>query len=168
MATKKKTASEKALGMCDVAPPRTMEEDPDGLLSKTSTTQDEQRALDAKTYELADLAELEERIGIASRIVLEHALRIPCRESGMTSKEKCDIALKAISTLEGTKQEVVWRERRMKKPTRVTVDALKKEKERVADRLMKVALRKKEVQLRQAEEALAHITEDDPEDEEIN
>ncbi len=141
----------RAVGQNDVADPRPMEEDPESLLSKTSTTLDEQEALRAVTYNTVDLGDLEERIGLASRIIIEHTLR---SRGGMSKKDKCDIALRAITTLEGSKQEVVWRDKRLKAPSRTTTVALKAEKEKVANRLIKVALRNKELQIAHAEEAL--------------
>lgn len=134
-----------------------MEEDPDSLLSKTSTTLDEQEALRAVTYNTVDLADLEERIGLASRIIIEHALRV---KGGMSAKDKCDIALRAITTLEGSKQEVVWRDKRLKAPSRKTTVALKAEKEKIADRLLKVAMRNKELQIAHAEVALKAMGEE--------
>jgi len=156
--------STRALGSNDVAPSRALEEDPESLLNKTSTVLDEQEALRALTYDTVNLEELEARIGLASRIILEHYLR--CTK--LAAKDKCDIALRAITTLEGSKQEVVWRDKMMKKPSRVGLDALKKEKEKVAAKLLKAALRKKEIQVSHAEAALKEMGEKETAVEEQN
>ena len=146
--------SKRAVGVSDYAPPSPLEEDPDSLISKTSTTLEEQEALRALTFDTVDLAELEERIGIVARIVLEHYLRKP---NMLGAKDKCDVALRAITTLEGSRQEVTWRDERLKKPKKVTMTAFKAEKEKAAEKLLKVAMRKKEIELKQAEMALEEI-----------
>lgn len=145
------------VGEGDVAPPRPLPEAPESLLSKTSTILDEQEALRAVTFNTVNLAELEERIGLTARIILEHYLRT---DKILAPKDKCDIAIRAITTLEGSKQEVTWRDRRLKEPPRKALSALKAEKERIADKLMKAALRKKEIQVMQAEAALQAMGDD--------
>ena len=151
-------ASEKAAGVSDVAPARVMEEAPKSVLSRTSTIQDELDALDAKTYDTVNLEEVEMRIGLASRIVIEHALR--SREARLSPREKCDIALRAITVLEGSRQEITWRDELRKRPQRKTIAALADERKKVADRIIKAAARRKEVQIAQAEEALKNLQKD--------
>lgn len=159
------------LGSTDVAPPNPMPEAPNSLLSKTSTVLSEREALKLVTFESLNLPELEERIGLAARIVIEHYLR----SSGLAPKDKCDIALRAISTLEGSRQEVTWRDERMKKPATSSLVALKAEKEKIASQLIDAALRKKEVKLVEAEKALKELeakskesTSDEPKAKDLN
>jgi hypothetical protein len=152
-----------AVGANDLAPPRPIPEAPDSILSKTSSVEDEQRELRAVNYSTVNLEELEERIGLTARIVLEHALRYDNRM--VSPKDKCDIALRAITVLEGSRQEVTWRDARLKAPTRTSTAAIKAEKKRIGDQLMKAALRKKEIQVAQAEkalEAMEHESDVDP------
>lgn len=134
-----------------------MAEAPHSALSRTSTARDELDVLDAHTFDTINLEELEMKIGLAARIILEHSLR----SKGLPPKDKCDIALRAITVLEGSKQEVTWRDELRKKPRRVTMKAYEAERRKVAAELLKVATRNKEVQVVQAEEALRRMGEKD-------
>ena len=59
-----------------------------------------------------------------------------------------------VPDLEGSKAEVVWRDKRLKAPARKGLDALKAEKEKIAAKLVKALLREKEIQVAHAETAL--------------
>lgn len=128
-----------------------MKEAPGSGLSKLTTIADDLKGLDAVTYETVNLQELEMRIGLAARIILEHTLRSP----GLNPKDKCDIALRAITVLEGTKSEVTWRTELMRRPARKDTAILAQEKEVIAAKLIKAAMRRKEIQISQAEMALS-------------
>lgn len=148
---------EAAVGSTDVAPPSALKEDPSSILSRTSTTLDEQDALASRTFATVDINDLEMRIGLLARIILEHYLR--SREMG--AKEKCDVALRAITTLEGSKQEVTWRDELRKKPTKRSLEAYKRERADREERLKKILLRREEVRAAQAELALNSISKKD-------
>ena len=142
------------------APSRPVTEAPDSVLSRTPTLKDELQALDATSYDLVNLEELEMKIGVIARIILEHTLRT----GTLAPADKARIALESIRTLEGTKQ-VIWREDMLNKPKRKTIEALEKEKEKLTKNLLKVAMRKKEVQIHKAEVALKALKSDPPTDE---
>jgi hypothetical protein len=135
------------------APANPLPEDPDSLLSKTATVLNEQEALRAVNFNTINLEELEERIGLAARIVIEHYLR----SAKLSPKDKCDIALRAVSTFEGSKQEVVWRDKRMRAPSKTTLLALRKEKEAITQKLLNAATRNKEIEVADAEVAVAEL-----------
>lgn len=152
--------AEQAVGRNDIAPPRDVPENPSSILSKTSTYYEELTALNAITFDLVDLDDLEQRIGLRARIIIEYVMSLDHAElkmHGMSMKDKVDLALRSISTLEGSKQEVTWRETMAKKPRRVSVAALKREREQVEERLHKVLSRRAEVKKATAEDALNQL-----------
>jgi len=140
--------------------PKTIAEKPSSALSNTATVQEELEAVNATGFDLVNLNEIEMRIGLLSRIILEHTLRLQPHEmqlSGITLKDKVDLSLRAITTLEGQKSEVTWKESLAKKPQRVTLEQYKKEREEAEETLKKILKRKKEVKLASAELALAQL-----------
>jgi len=152
--------SKRLTGAGDVAKKTPIAEDPASILSKTSRTLDEQAALESRSFGIVNLDELEMRIGLQARTILEYFLRLTreeMRDLRVSIKDKADVALRAITTLEGSKQEIRWQDEMRKKPRRVSMTAYKKEREEKEKRLKSMLLRKKEVQIKQAEEALAEI-----------
>lgn len=107
-----------------------MEEDPNSVLSKYPTYEEE---LDKKYAEISDIPviDVDRRIALIARIVLERALR----SSGeMSRKDKADIALRAISTLEGIKSKSeMWVHDEQKKT--VTIEEYEKERQAVEKRI---------------------------------
>jgi hypothetical protein len=131
--------SQDAVGKGDKAPSVPVDEDESSILSKTSRVQDEVDAASAprsQPEQVVDLELVEMRIGLSSRTVLEYF---------------------CVTVFEGSKQEISWQEKLRSKPKHVSLVAYKKERERKEKRLKGMLLRKKEVQVRQAEEALAEI-----------
>jgi len=147
------TKQRRGKGSIDLAPRTPCEEDPTSLLNKRSTTLDEQVALRSKEFRTVNIDDLEMRIGLMARIVLEHALR----GNKLSPKDKCDVALRAISTLEGSKSEVVWRTELQKKPKTIDFELYSKERAIKEAKLEKILLRRKEVKVLQAEEALREL-----------
>lgn len=137
----------------DLAPRTPCPEDPSSLLNQRSTTLDEQTALRSKDFHLINIDDLEMRIGLISRIVIEHALRGKL----LSPKDKCDVALRAISTLEGSKQEITWRDDLKKKPKTIDFEVYSKERALKEQKLEKILLRRKEVRVLQAENALKEL-----------
>jgi hypothetical protein len=137
----------------DLAPRTPVEEDPKSLLNQRSTTQDEQEALRSKDFRTINIDDLEMRIGLMARMVLEHYLR----GKQLGPKDKCDIALRAISTLEGAKQEIVWRDELKKKPKTVDFELYAKERALKEQKLEKILLRRKEVKVLEAERAVQEL-----------
>jgi hypothetical protein len=155
--------SQDAVGKGDKAPSVPVDEDESSILSKTSRVQDEVDAASAprsQPEQVVDLELVEMRIGLSSRTVLEYFLRLTrdeMREMRVSLKDKADVALRCVTVFEGSKQEISWQEKLRSKPKHVSLVAYKKERERKEKRLKGMLLRKKEVQVRQAEEALAEI-----------
>lgn len=140
--------------------PREVEEKPCSALSNTASVQEEFEAVNATGFDLVNLNEIEMRIGLLSRIILEHSLRLQAHEmklAGMTQKDKADLALRAITVLEGQKSEVTWKEDLAKKPQKVTLEQYKREREEAEKTLKKILSRKKEVKLATAELALKNL-----------
>jgi len=147
------TKHKRGKGSMDVAARTPCDEDPKSLLNQRSTTLDEQLALGSKDFPLVNIDDLEMRIGLMARMVLEHYLR----SKSLSPKDRCDIALRAISTLEGSKTEIVWRDNLKKKPKTVDFEVYAKERLIKEAKLEKILLRRKEVKVLQAEEALREL-----------
>jgi hypothetical protein len=159
--TREQKLGEQAAGRNDVTPAVPVPEAPDSIISRTAPALHEVAALDATALrDMFNIDELEMRIGLLSRIVIEHSLR----NAQLSPREKADIALRAITVLEGSKQEVTWRDELARKPKPITIEAYKRERQERETRLKKMLLRKKEVQVRVGEEALKAAGEKEPND----
>lgn len=139
-------------------------EAPESVLSTTSPTLDEVEELGDTELRLVSLYDVEKRIGLLARIILEAALR---SRGQMSLKDKSDIALRAITVLEGSKQTVEWKQDMLKKPSPKSVEALEKEMKERQERLLKLLTRSKEVQVAEAQAALDAITKDEESEEEL-
>ncbi len=140
--------------------PKPVQEKPKSALSNTATIHEELEAVNATGFDLVNLNEIEMRIGLLSRIILEHTMRLQAHEmklAGMTQKDKADLALRAITVLEGQKSEVTWKEDLARKPKKVTLEQYKKEREIAEKSLKKILSRKKEVKIASAELALDQL-----------
>lgn len=146
----------------DQANPSPIPEAPDSSLSRTAPLI-EDIAIQGD-LNLVNLVESEKRIGLLSRIILEASLRAP--RSTLTLREKADIALRAISVLEGSKAQVTWKEELLKKPTPKTVEQYEAERAQRERSLTDLLLRSKTIRAAQVEEALKELGEKDiPQDE---
>lgn len=84
--------------------------------------------------ETAQIPHIEKRITLLARLVLEHTLWNP---DGLTKKERADIALNAIRTLEGSKS-TLWVEDPNEKNLPKNKEALANEKKRIEGRLQQL------------------------------
>lgn len=153
----------KPRGSMDVAPMQEVEEAKESVLSKTSPTLDEVEALGDTELRLVSLYDVEKRIGLLARIILEAAMR---SRGQMSLKDKADIALRSITVLEGSKQTVEWKQDMLKKPSPKSVEALEKEMKERQERLLKLLTRSKEVQVAEAQAALDAISKDEEDEDE--
>jgi len=97
--------------------------------------------------ESADIKTLEQRITLLSRVILEASLWNP---TGLTKKERADLALNAIRLFEGTKNTLwVQDEGEAKMPK--TMEVLKNEKQAIELRVMTLLEKNKDVQKRRKE-----------------
>jgi len=128
-------------------------EAPESVLSKTATVAADAAALG--DFEQVNLLELEKRIGLLTRIIIEAALRAPVFQ--MTLKDKADVALRAITVLEGSKQQIQWRDDMLRKPAPKSVEAYEEEMKQREARVMKLLMRRKEIQVRDAQLALDQV-----------
>lgn len=147
----------------DQAIPSPIPEAPDSALSRTAPFI-EDVAIQGD-LNLVNLVEAEKRIGLLSRIILEASLRAP--RSTLTLREKADIALRAISVLEGSKQQVVWKEELLKKPTPKTVEQYEAERAQRERSLTDLLLRSKAIRAAQVEEVLKEMGEKEPSHEDL-
>lgn len=97
-----------------------------------------------------DLFEIEKRVGLLSRVVIEAALLGPM----LSVKEKADIALRAITVLEGSKQQVEWRTDMLRKEPSKNALEVEAEMKQREERLMRILTRRKQLQIAQAEAAI--------------
>ena len=137
-------------------PPRDGEDppDPDSLTNKV-TLQDEVDYLADHNLGLVNIFEAEQRIGLMCRVVIEYGLR---SRGKLTLREKMDFSLRAITTLEGTKNTVEWREELRKRQVAPRdTEAYAKERAQVERRLVDILTRKKDLERADAERALAAL-----------
>lgn len=124
-----------------------------------------------KKLSVDDVVELDMRIAAASRRFLAWFLEttdIEMKKYAITAGDKADKSIRCITALEGVKSEVTWRDELAKKPKNVSLEIYKKEREVAEERLKRILLRKKEVQITAAEEALKELEVTPPPSEETN
>ncbi len=149
-----------------VRPPSGMKADPpddideSSILNVAAPTLDEIAHLPQgmlSTYmENADVAHLEKRITLLSRLIIEAVL---WKQEGLTKKERADIALNAIRTFEGSKS-TLWVEDPNEKNIPKNRESMQKEKERIEARLQRLLKRRSGLQTKTAEiaaDALKHV-----------
>ena len=147
-------ASRALVGAMDVAPATPVPGAPASILDATSTTLANQEALGGlHDLGLVNVIELEQRIGLLARIIIEAAMREPT-----SLRDRAEIAVRAIQVLENARSTAPeWREALVKKAPPRAIEAYRAERTRVEERLKSILLRKKEVQVARAEEALRAI-----------
>lgn len=112
----------------------------------------EQTAL-STIMEGVDIPHLERRITLIARLVLEDTL---WSKEGLTKKERAEIALNAIRTLEGSKS-TLWVEDPTSKNIPKTTEAMQKEKARIEERLERLLHKRSTLKKVVAEAALEVI-----------
>lgn len=109
---------------------------PTSCLHKTAPYEDEVDALDSYDFATFNVLEVDRRIALLARIVLEAALR----DKSMSRKDKADLALRAINTLEGTKSQLWVKD--ASKPIPIDVDTYEREMIAVEAEIKKLAARR--------------------------
>lgn len=137
-------------------PPPGGEDAPDpASLENKVTLQDEVDHLADDKLSLINIFEAEQRIGLMCRVVLEYGLR---SRGKLTLREKMDFALRAITTLEGTKNTVEWREELRKRQVAPRDTATyARERAQIEQRLVGILTRRKELEKEDAERAIAAL-----------
>ena len=133
MATKRKYIRKQA------AKPKPVPDAPaDSCVNRTAPYEDEMQALNSINLNTFNVIEVDRRIALLARIVLEGALRDPM----ITRKDKADLALRAISTLEGSRARTELWIKEEKGPIPIDVEAYDVEVERATATIKELAARK--------------------------
>lgn len=121
----------------------------DSVLHRTAPYLDEVAALASVELRTFNVIECDRRIALLSRFVLEAALR----DSMISRKDRADLALRAISALEGSKVRHLWQMDDEIVP--IDVEAYDAELRAVESELMRLTTIKNQKQA--ADKALTHM-----------
>ena len=125
---------------------------PDSILNHAAPTMDEIEHLPQGKLSLflesANIPHIEKRITLLARLIIENAL---WHREGLTVKERADLALNAIRTLEGSKSKL-W----IEDPNEATIpkssEAMAKEKTRIEERMLELLKEKIAAEEQKAED----------------
>jgi hypothetical protein len=146
---KKKTTKKRGYVREQAAPAKKVPNAPrDSCLHRTAPYEDEAAALDAIDLNTFNVIEVDRRLSLLSRFAVEAFLRDP----RATRKDKADIGLRAINTLEGSKvRSELWL-KETEGPIPIDVETYEAELIKVEQEIKELAAHKKQKEA--AEKAL--------------
>lgn len=125
------------------APPKKVDVAPsDSVINRTAPYLDEVATLDSRTLESFNVLEVDRRIALLSRMVLESALRAD--PAHIPLKDRADLALRAINTLEGARSRSDLWKKEESAPVPIDVEAYEVEVKETEQRMEKLLARSKQ------------------------